>query len=74
MRSQGPRLLFYGGVLALVVLMCQDIVRQVLVEALGDDVGTSLHAFIRTNVEAPITVLAVALYLDIVLRRAPEAA
>lgn len=62
------RALFYGGTLLLVVVMCQELVRDAFVAVLGDDAGDSLHAFVRTNVEAPITVLFVALYLDVVLR------
>jgi hypothetical protein len=61
------RLLFYVGLLALVILMCQDVVREVLVDILGDSKGSSLYRFIRTNVEAPISAIFIAGYLDLVL-------
>jgi hypothetical protein len=61
------RVLFYVGLLALVTLMCQDVVRSVLVDVLGDSRGTSLYKFIRTNVEAPISAIFIAGYLDLVL-------
>ena len=61
------RILFYVGLLALVILMCQDVVRSLLVDVLGDSKGTNLHKFIRTNVEAPVSAIFIAAYLDLVL-------
>ena len=61
------RVLFYGGLLLLVILMCQDVVHTLLVDVLGDSKGTSLYKFIRTNVEAPISAIFIAAYLDLVL-------
>ena len=34
---------------------------------LGDSKGTNLYKFIRTNVEAPISAIFIAAYLDLVL-------
>jgi hypothetical protein len=39
----------------------------------GDDIGESLFSFIRTNVEAPISIIALAIYLDVVLARKTRA-
>ena len=61
------RLLFYVGLLVLVWVMCQDAVRSLLVDVLGDDRGGSLYRFIRTNVEAPISAIFIAGSLDLVL-------
>lgn len=62
------RLLFYGGTLLVVVVMCQEWFRRALVSLLGDGTGESPFAFVRTNVEAPVSILGIALYLDLVLR------
>lgn len=62
------RIAFYGGTALVVVVMCQDWFKQLVVSALGEGTGTSLYDFIRTNVEAPISIIAIALYLDLVLR------
>lgn len=69
MRPWVKRVLFYGGTLAIVTIMCQDFFRRAFVAVLGDDTGESLYAFVRTNVEAPISIIFIALYLDLVLRR-----
>lgn len=76
MGPRTKRVLFYGGMLAIVTVMCQDAFRQALLTLLGDNAAESLFAFLRTNVEAPISIVFVALYLDLVLsrRRAPAAA
>jgi hypothetical protein len=63
------RLLFYGGTLLVVTVMCQDDFKDLCLSLFGDDAGESLFSFIRTNVEAPISVIALALYLDLVLAR-----
>jgi len=63
------RLLFYGGTLVVVVIMCQEFFRDLCLSVFGDDAGESLFSFIRTNVEAPISIIALALYLDLVLAR-----
>lgn len=63
------RVLFYGGTLLVVVVMCQGFARDACIAVLGDRTGDSLYAFIRTNVEAPISVIALAVYLDVVLAR-----
>lgn len=63
------RVLFYVGCLVLVTIMSQDVVRRLLVDLVGQNVGTHLYSVIRTNVEAPISAIFVALYLDVVLRR-----
>ncbi len=60
---------FYLANIALVILMSQDVARRALVAVLGDDAGSGLYRFVRTNVEVPITLIAVALYLDLVLSR-----
>lgn len=62
------RILFYGGMLLAVIVMCQDFFRRFLMSLLGEDTGESLYSFVRTNVEAPISIIAIALYLDLVLR------
>lgn len=69
MNRWGKRVLFYGGTLAFVVLMCQDFVRRAHIAVLGDSAGESLYSFVRTNVEAPISIIFIALYLDLVLGR-----
>lgn len=68
------RVLFYGGNVVVVVVMSQDFFRRFLLSMFGDSAGQSLFAFIRTNVEAPVSIIALALYLDLVLRhrRAPN--
>ncbi len=63
------RIVFYGGTLVAVIVMCQDFFRRFLMSLLGDDTGESLYSFVRTNVEAPISIIAIALYLDLVLRQ-----
>jgi len=68
MRPWAKRVLFYGGLLVLVTLMCQDVFRRACLAVLGDEAGESFFSFVRTNVEAPITIIFVALYLDVVLR------
>lgn len=74
MKPWMARLVFYGGNIAAVTLMCQDVFRRFLLSVLGDSAGQSLFEFIRTNVEAPVSIIALALYLDLVLRhrRAPN--
>ena len=67
------RLLFYGGTLLVVTIMCQDVVRELSTTLLGEDTGGSLFSFIRTNVEAPISVIVLAIYLDVVLARKTRA-
>jgi hypothetical protein len=67
------RLLFYGGTLLVVTIMCQDFFKDLCVSLFGDDTGESLFSFIRTNVEAPISIIALALYLDLVLARRTRA-
>jgi hypothetical protein len=67
------RILFYGGNLGLVVLMCQDVTRRAFTSLLGSPTGGDLYSFVRTNVEAPISIVFIALYLDLVLRRRPAA-
>ena len=67
------RLLFYGGTLLVVTIMCQDFFKQLCLDLLGDDTGESLFSFIRTNVEAPISIIALAIYLDVVLARKTRA-
>lgn len=62
------RVLFYGGTLVVVTIMCQGFFRDAFISVLGDDTGQSLFAFVRTNVEAPISIVVIGLYLDIVLR------
>lgn len=66
------RVVLYGGTLAIVTIMCQDFFRRAFLAVLGDDTGESLYSFVRTNVEAPISIIFVALYLDLVLRRRAE--
>jgi hypothetical protein len=63
------RLLFYGGTLLVVTIMCQGWFRDLCLSLFGDDTGESLFSFIRTNVEAPISIIALAIYLDVVLAR-----
>lgn len=67
------RLLFYGGTLLVVVIMCQEFFKDLCLSLFGDDTGESLFSFIRTNVEAPISTVALALYLDLVLARRTRA-
>lgn len=69
MRPVWSRVLFYGGNLGLVIVMCQDVTRRAFVSLLGDETGADLYGFVRTNVEAPISIIFIALYLDLVLRR-----
>jgi len=69
MRAWVVRALFYGGTLLVVTIMCQGFFRDLCLDLFGDDVGQSLFAFIRTNVEAPISIIALAIYLDVVLAR-----
>ncbi len=69
MKPWVARVLFYGGTLLVVTIMCQGFFRDFCIWLLGEDAGQSLFAFVRTNVEAPISIIALALYLDIVLRR-----
>lgn len=52
----------------------QDWFRQALVSILGDSTGESLYGFLRTNVEAPISIIGLALFLDVVLRHRPPLA
>ncbi len=73
MRPVVSRVLFYGGTLAVVVLMCQDVTRSAFVALLGDDAGANFYAFVRTNVEAPISIVFIALYLDLVLHHTSPA-
>lgn len=68
MRPWIARVLFYGGTLLVVVAMCQSGLRDLCTALLGDRAGESLASFIRTNVEAPISIIALAIYLDVVLR------
>lgn len=68
MKPWMKRVLFYGGTLLAVTVMCQNAFRRVFLAVLGDDVGESLYSFVRTNVEAPISIIFIALYLDLVLR------
>ena len=68
MKPWMSRVLFYGGMLAVVTIMCQAWFRDICTAVLGDDAGESLFSFIRTNVEAPISIIALAIYLDVVLR------
>ncbi len=68
------RVLFYGGNLLVVVVIIQDWFRQAIVSLLGDPTGTSLYDFLRTNVEAPISIIGLALFLDVVLRHRPPLA
>jgi hypothetical protein len=67
MRRWVARVLFYGGTLLVVTIMCQGFFRDLCLALFGDDVGESLFSFIRTNVEAPISIIALAIYLDVVL-------
>lgn len=69
MRRWVGRVLFYGGTLLLVTIMCQGWFEDLCLSLFGDDVGESLFSFIRTNVEAPISIIALAIYLDVVLAR-----
>jgi hypothetical protein len=69
MRPWVARVLFYGGTLLVVTLMCQEFFKDLCLDLLGDDVGESLFSFIRTNVEAPISIICLAIYLDVVLAR-----
>ena len=73
MKPWVARVLFYGGTLLVVIVMCQDVAREACIALLGDRTGDSLYAFIRTNVEAPISVIALAIYLDVVLARRSRA-
>lgn len=68
MRPWVTRVLFYGGVLLVVTIMCQGFFADLCIDLLGDRTGESLYSFIRTNVEAPISIIALAIYLDVVLR------
>ena len=68
MRPWLARVLFYGGTLLVVTIMCQGFFRDLCLDLLGDSTGESLFSFIRTNVEAPISIIALAIYLDVVLR------
>lgn len=74
MHPVATRVLFYGGNLLLVVVICQDVTRRAMTSLLGDSTGESLYAFVRTNVEAPISVIVLALFLDLVLRHRPAPA
>jgi hypothetical protein len=67
MRRWVARVVFYGGTLLVVTIMCQGFFRDLCLSLFGDDVGESLFSFIRTNVEAPISIIALAIYLDVVL-------
>jgi hypothetical protein len=67
------RLLFYGGTLLVVTIMCQGFFKDLCLSLFGDDIGESLFSFIRTNVEAPISVIVLAIYLDVVLARKTRA-
>ena len=64
----------YGGNLVVVVVICQDVTRRAMTAVLGDSTGESLYAFVRTNVEAPISAIFLALFLDLVLRHRPAPA
>lgn len=68
MAPWAKRVLFYGGTLLVVTVMCQSWFRDAWIAVFGDDAGESLYSFIRTNVEAPISIIALAIYLDVVLR------
>lgn len=65
------RVLFYGGSLVVVTLMCQGFTEDLFLSVLGDDTGQSAYDFVRTNVEAPISLVVIALYLDLILARRP---
>lgn len=69
MKPWMKRMVFYAGTLLVVIIMCQDFFKQAFLAVLGDDVGDSLFSFVRTNVEAPISITFIALYLDVVLLR-----
>ena len=68
MKPWQTRVLFYGGTLVVVTIMCQAWFKELCIDLLGEDAGESLYSFIRTNVEAPISIVALAIYLDVVLR------
>lgn len=69
MRPWVARVLFYGGTLLAATIMCQGFFEDLCVDLLGERTGESLFSFIRTNVEAPISVIVLAIYLDLVLAR-----
>lgn len=69
-----PRVLFYGGNLVVVTIICQGWFEDLVVSIFGDTTGQSLYDFIRTNVEAPISAIFLALFLDLVLRHRPAPA
>jgi hypothetical protein len=68
MKPWMARTCFYGGTLLAVVVMCQSWFEDLCVALFGDRTGESLYSFIRTNVEAPVSIIALAIYLDVVLR------
>lgn len=73
MKPWVARVLFYGGTLLVVTIMCQDWFRDLCLSLFGDSTGESLFSFVRTNVEAPISIIALAIYLDVVLARKTRA-
>jgi hypothetical protein len=69
------RVIFYGGTLVIVVVMCQNFFKEAFLTVFGDETGESLFSFIRTNVEAPISIILIALYLDLIMaKKAPPGA
>jgi ascorbate-specific PTS system EIIC-type component UlaA len=65
------RVIFYGGTLVIVVVMCQNFFKEAFLTVFGDETGESLFSFVRTNVEAPISVIFIALYLDLIMAKKP---
>jgi len=65
------RVIFYGGTLVIVVVMCQNFFKEAFLTVFGDETGESLYSFVRTNVEAPISIIFIALYLDLIMAKKP---
>jgi hypothetical protein len=65
------RVIFYGGTLVVVTIMCQNFFREAFHTVLGESTGESLFKFVRTNVEAPISIIFIALYLDLIMAKKP---
>lgn len=72
MRPWVRRVVFYGGTLVVVTVMCQNFFKDAFLAVFGDDTGESLFSFVRTNVEAPISIIFIALYLDLIMSRKPS--
>ncbi len=71
MRPWVRRVLFYGGSLLASPSCARGSSRTPSWPCWATSTGQSAYDFVRTNVEAPITAIVIALYLDLVLRHRP---